>query len=37
VKTEGIDGSADLESIGCRLSLADVYERVDFPAAEASA
>jgi len=37
VKAEQIDASANLESIGCRLSLADVYERVDFPAAEASA
>jgi Uma2 family endonuclease len=37
VKTERIGDAADLASIGCRLPLADVYERVEFPAAEASA
>jgi Uma2 family endonuclease len=36
-KATQLEDSVELESIGCRLALADVYERVDFPAAEASA
>ncbi len=32
-----VEDTVELESIGCRLALADVYEKVDFPAAEASA
>jgi Uma2 family endonuclease len=32
-----LEDSIALESIGCRLSLADVYERVEFPTSEASA
>jgi Uma2 family endonuclease len=33
----GLEDSIELESIGCRLRLADVYRRVQVPAAEASA
>jgi Uma2 family endonuclease len=36
-KATQLEDSVELESIGCRLALADVYERVEFPAAEASA
>jgi Uma2 family endonuclease len=36
-KSEQLDGTVELETIGCRLALADIYERVDFAAAEASA
>jgi Uma2 family endonuclease len=32
-----IEDVVELESVGCRLSLSDVYDRVEFPAAEASA
>ena len=32
-----LEDTIDLESIGCQLALSDVYEKVDFPAAEASA
>jgi Uma2 family endonuclease len=30
---DGIESSVELESIGCRLALADVYEKIDFSAA----
>jgi Uma2 family endonuclease len=36
-KATSLEDSIELESIGCRLSLADVYDRVEFPPAEASA
>ena len=36
-KAARLEDSIELESIGCRLSLTDVYERVEFPPAEASA
>jgi Uma2 family endonuclease len=36
-KATALDETIALESIECRLALADVYDRVEFPAAEASA
>jgi Uma2 family endonuclease len=36
-KAIGAEDSIELESIGCRLKLADVYHRVEFPPAEARA
>lgn len=36
-KATRLDETIELESVGCRLSLADVYDRVEFPAAEATA
>jgi Uma2 family endonuclease len=36
-KATRLEDSLDLVTVGCRLSLADVYRRIQFPAAEASA
>lgn len=36
-KATRIEDSIALDPVGCRLALADVYDRVEFPAAEASA
>jgi len=36
-KATRLDDFIELESVSCRLALADVYDRVEFPAAEASA
>jgi hypothetical protein len=36
-KAIGAADTIELESIGCRLALADVYHRVEFPAAGAEA
>jgi Uma2 family endonuclease len=31
---DGLEDSLDLESIGCRLALADLYEKVDLPGSQ---
>jgi Uma2 family endonuclease len=36
-KATRLEDSIALESIGCRLPLMDIYDRVEFPAAEATA
>jgi hypothetical protein len=33
----GLQNSIELESIGCRLTLAEIYENVEFPASVAEA
>lgn len=32
-EVDGLDASLDIESLGCTVSLADIYDRVEFPAA----